>query len=89
MIPENRCRSNGISDKGRRKYHTHIHQYTVSSYSVLSRIFDQLDIIEHAYKIHGNIAHKLRRTVSAGPGYGFPIKGCSAQTQDAVIIPPK
>ena len=48
---------------------------------------NQLQVVEHTHQAHGNIAHKLRRTVGAGAKQGFPVEAAFSETQKAGIRP--
>ena len=60
---DNRGRTDGITDKGSREYHTDIHDGPIGRYPVFAGIMHKLRIIDHSDDAHRNITHKFRRTV--------------------------
>ena len=63
IVQSSKARS-GAKRSGKNK--ADIHHHTVCCHTVLTGVGQQLNVVEHSYHIHGNIAHKLGRAVDTG-----------------------
>ena len=66
VIAHHRGAADGETDKHGAENHADIHQHAIGRNAVLSRVAQQLHILQHTHQRHGDIAHQLGGAVRTG-----------------------
>ena len=85
MIADNRCRTDGIADEDRHKDKLDIHQHTVGGNTVLPRVFQQLEVVEHADDGCRDVGDQLGGAVCRCGKNRAPFNACPRQMQQTVV----
>ena len=78
--------ADGVADEDGGEDHADVHHHAVGGDAVVPGVLDELEVIEHAHKAHGHVAHEFGRAVGAGLQKRPAVIACSAEAQDAGIF---
>ena len=77
--------ADGVADEDGGEDHADVHHHAVGGDAVIPGVLDKLEVIEHAHKAHGHVAHEFGRAVGACPQKRLAVVVRSAEAQDAGI----